>query len=247
MKMNQKNFVIPLLSLFISSLAQTGHASMMVSPMIVEINKEKSVRVEVFSRSDSTDYVHAYVKKIIHPATPDEKEEDAPQWHEQDLLVTPGRLAVPAGSKRVVRLVNLSPPLQEQVYRVYFEPATPGEDTTLNNEKGISSRIGINLVWGVLVHVAPKNPRVGMQLNTEKRSITNNGNQRIVLSDIQVCRSQGKSEACKSHLQTKTIYPGESFLVPDITLEAPGVTRVVLRYYDWIKKSTATESIVIKK
>lgn len=187
--------------LFIVLAALSVHANLTVYPMVATVDgQSEATTVQVFSKSAQTQYVKATVKRIVHPATPQEREEivnDA-----DGLVISPQKFALPAGGNRKVRLISMNTPAREETWRVYFEPVP-----SLNNDgkpEADKTKVNVNLVWGVLVRILPSKPAPSLTLSHDGRVLLNNGNLRLFVIRVARC-----TPVCKWQPINRSIYPSE--------------------------------------
>lgn len=127
------------------------------------------------------------------------------------LIATPDKFALASGSQRIIRLISLQPPEKETAWRVYFEAvAAPDElkDKSPQNNN-ISNQVGINLVWGVLVHIPPRNARLSLT-QSASGEVKNAGTVRVVIREVAVCSKQHSSSSCQWKKEHATVYPDET-------------------------------------
>jgi len=219
-------------------------ANIMVYPMSVKMNQQGAGQIKVISKSKQIDYVKATTKKINNPGTPQEKEVDVAQGDSQNLLVTPEKFALAAGTTRITRLVNMKTPATEQVYRVYFSPISSLDNDDAPTSTGVKNIIGVNISWGALVFVPPLKPEINFTFDAHQRRINNTGTIHIELSRIGLCPTQDNDAGCKWTPIAKKIYPQQSFTLPtSIPAVSQGVIKV--EYRNWVDKSSAKKEFVV--
>ncbi|MBC3377657.1 fimbrial protein [Serratia fonticola] len=208
-------------------------ANMSIYPMNVELGETGATQIRVISQSDVVQFVKVTEKQIINPGTPQEKEVSVDGFAKNSLVITPQKLAISAGSQRLVRLVAVELPEKETTWRVYFEGVPELEDSAAGAEpQTTSTKVGISLVWGALVHVAPKKVVASLRLDARRGLVTNDGTLRMPLREVGVCDQAG---ACQWQKETATIYPGTEIKVPSLIVQ-PG-KKYKARYYHWLKKA----------
>ena len=206
---------------------------MSVYPMVVDIDSSGSSIVQVSSKSDEPQFVKVDEKIIRHPGTNKEKEETLSQWESKGLIVTPQKFALASGVKRVIRLISIEPPEKETVWRVYFEGvAAPEELQAPSAKSDFKPKIGVNLVWGVLVHVAPLKPVASLKIDKASGEVVNTGTLRIPVKEIGVCNIK---DSCKWYPENLTVYPDTSRKIKRINLNSSDTYKI--RYFNWIDKT----------
>lgn len=208
-------------------------ANMSVYPMNVELGDTGAAQIRVMSQSDSVQFIKVTEKQIVNPGTKQEKEVSVDGFGKNSLVITPQKLAISAGSQRLVRLVALELPEKETTWRVYFEGVSELEGNSATaNPQATSTELGISLVWGVLVHVAPKKAIASLALDTRRGLVVNDGTLRIPLREVGVCDPAG---ICQWKKETATIYPGAEIKIASLIAQ-PG-KKYKARYYHWLKKA----------
>lgn len=230
---NVINFLVATL-LFLSG---TVSANMTVYPMELNVDSSGAAQIKIASKSDDIQFVRVTTKKVINPGTPEEKEIDIESWKGEGLVATPAKFALAAGTLRVVRLVVLNAPEKESTWRVYFE-GVKQLDNLLHEDNGkkntaASAQLGVNIVWGALVHVAPKNPQIAVRIDTQKGQLINNGTQRIPLKEIGVCLTQ---DECQWTKELATLYPDTQRTLKSLKIKTGAKYKV--RYFNWLNKTT---------
>jgi P pilus assembly chaperone PapD len=208
-------------------------ANMSIYPMNVEVGETGATQIRVMSQSDAVQFVKVTEKQIINPGTPQEKEVSVEGVAKNSLVITPQKLAISAGSQRLVRLVAVELPEKETTWRVYFEGVSELEDSAAASEPQITStKVGINLVWGALVHVAPKKVVASLRLDAPRGLVINDGTLRMPLREVGVC---DQDDVCHWQKETATIYPGTELKV--VSLRVKSGKKYKARFYHWLKKS----------
>lgn len=208
-------------------------ANMSIYPMNVEVGETGATQIKVMSQSDAVQFVKVTEKQIINPGTAQEKEVSVEGFAKNSLVITPQKLAISAGSQRVVRLVAVELPEKETTWRVYFEGVPElGDSAAVAESQTPTTKVGISLVWGALVHVAPKMVVASLRLDAARGLVINDGTLRMPLREVGVCDLAG---ACHWQKETATIYPGTELKV-DSLVARPG-KKYKARFYHWLKKS----------
>lgn len=186
-------------------------ANMSVYPMEVALNNQGAAQIQTLSQSGEAQFIKVSIKKIERPATPFEKEIAVNDAVSPSLIATPDKFALASGSQRIIRLISLQPPEKETAWRVYFEAV--GAPDELKNKPGqdnkITNQVGINLVWGVLVHIPPKKPVLSLRQLTGSE-VKNDGTVRIVIREVGICPQGKMSGSCQWKKEHATVYPDET-------------------------------------
>lgn len=192
-------------------------ANITVSPMIATVGGKhnKPVVIDVVSQSTDTQYVKVSVKRVLHPATPQEREEISVNWAGRGLIASPQKFALQAGASRSVRLIGLSVPDEEEVYRVYFEPVPAPQDAAVSatEKKDAAAKLRMNIVWGVLIRALPALPRPQLARMNTDNAIRNTGNQRVSIAELGHCVGHDDHQ-CQWQIINRNIYPGGTLVLP---------------------------------
>lgn len=133
-----------------------------------------------------------------------------------DIIVSPRRFSLPAGSSRLARILLKAPASErERVFRVSFVPESaddPEEESS--KAKKPSMNIKVLTGMGILVFVEPLQPRRGLSTNLEGASaiLKNTGNINVYIDNIAVCPRKGEGE-CKKH-PAKRLYAEQQMSIP---------------------------------
>lgn len=222
MKFTQKK-IISAAMLCASLMTGSAHANMTVYPMAMSLSGKDSGAgtVQVISKTEETQFIKVSIKRVLKPASGEEREEDVANWEGAGLVVSPPKFALPAGAIRMVRVVSLAQPKEEELYRVYFERATLPDEVSASGKKTEGS-VSVNLIWGVLVHQLPAVPHPELH-RPRGATLSNAGNVRIGLLEIGRCTGSDDS-SCQWSPVNRNIYPGGEMNLP--ALAGDGVRRV---------------------
>ena len=204
------NVVLQLLLL--SSVAlSTASANMVLSDAIVHFEPGKPLRkdIEVENPSSETLYVEITPALVHNPGTKNEKRETINDPRKSGLLVTPNKIVVPPGGRKLVRIVSLnSADDEEHVYRVTFKPIVGDVET---------EQIGVKILIGyeILVLKQPATPKANLVTtrNGKTLSFVNKGNTNVLLRQGTQCPNDSqKADDCET-LRGKRLYPGNEWSV----------------------------------
>ncbi|MEN4892643.1 fimbrial protein [Erwinia billingiae] len=186
-------------------------ANMSVYPMEVTLNSQGAAQVQTLSQSGEAQFIKVSIKRIDRPATQFEKETLIEDAVSRSLIATPDKFALASGSQRIIRLISLQPPEKETAWRVYFEAVGAPEELKANTgqENKISNQLGINLVWGVLVHIPPQHAVLSL-IPLSSGEVKNNGTVRIAIREVAFCLQKNSSSSCQWKQEHATIYPDET-------------------------------------
>ncbi|HDR2159603.1 TPA: fimbrial protein [Enterobacter cancerogenus] len=241
--MKQKNRVNMKTAFYVAALSlpffsEMTMANMSVYPMELNVDRSGAAQIKVASKTDDIQFIRVRQKKILNPGTAQEKEIDVASWKEGGVVVTPEKFALAAGAMRLVRLVSLTPPEKETTWRVYFEGVKqpdsiiPGRAET----QAATATLGVNVIWGALVHLAPEKSVVSLSIDPLKGTLKNSGTLRVPLREIGMCNADA---SCKWIKEDATIYPDTERKLK--TLTNIHSQKYKFRYFNWVNK-TAEEA-----
>ncbi|HDS4947745.1 TPA: fimbrial protein [Klebsiella aerogenes] len=233
-----KSTALYLAALSMSFFAEMTQANMSVYPMELNVDSSGTAQIRVASKSDDIQFIRVRQKKILNPGTPQEKEVEMSAWKDGGVVVTPEKFALAAGALRIVRLVSLTPPEKESTWRVYFEGVKQPDSILPVPSAGTpaSAKLGVNVIWGALVHLAPEKPLVSLRINPASGTLKNDGTLRVPLKEIGACDVNDK---CQWFKEDATIYPDTERKLK-VLAKARG-QKYKFRYFNWINK-TAEEA-----
>nr|WP_290371019.1 fimbrial protein [Burkholderia diffusa] len=184
---------------------------MLVYPMAASIGAGKGAAAElrIYSKSDTTQYVRAIAKRVIDPATDHEREETAMNSGDDAIVISPAKFALPAGGTRLVRVIPLSVPQKELLYRVYLQPVAAPSDDAPAAKSNVSGKINFSLVWAPLVRVLPKTAVPAFDVSDG--TLTNTGNVRIAALDAGACQFEKDDSTCQWTKYERSVYPDQQF------------------------------------
>lgn len=220
------------------SVPLCASANMTVYPMAVGLDANGEGSVRVISKSPEVQYVRTKVLRITDPATPQEKEVEVSGGSGDELVVMPPMFAIPGGASKRARMVAMDPQEKEVLYRVMFE-SVPALEDTVNEEKskGISTELSVNLIWGVLVSVPPRQPVIQLTLSPDKTLLLNKGTQRVKITGISLCRKGQRGEACLRTNENRNLFPDSTYKLPSLK----GFEKIEITYKDWIKNKNDSQ------
>ncbi len=184
---------------------------MILSDAIVHFEPGKPLRkdIEVQNPSSENLYVEITPAIVSEPGSENEERITITDPRESGLLVTPNKIVVPPGGRKLVRLVSLEPlGNKERVYRVTFKPVVGDLE---------SEQIGIKILIGyeVLLLMQPATPEPNLVVKRDGKTLSfaNEGNTNVLLREGKQCPSSSTdSDDCES-LRGKRLYPGNNWSV----------------------------------
>jgi P pilus assembly chaperone PapD len=191
--------LLPLLLVLGSTLA--ARADIALDRAILDLEGTPRADVEVQNVGDETRYVVVEPEAVADPGTDGERRWRAADPEELGLLVTPTRLVLEPGARRVVRFVRLGgAPEHDRIWRVAIRPVV---GATASETNALDVLVG----YGVLVMARPDD--AASEIVAERRGrrlvLENRGNSNALLFGGAQCNATGA--ACRE-LPVKRLYPG---------------------------------------
>ena len=203
-----------------------AHAQISVSDLVVELHPGKDSRqdVEVLNNGSDRAFVAIEPAEIVNPGTASETRRSDPDPEKLGLLVSPSRMILEAGQRKLVRFADIQPASnRERVYRVTVKPVV-GQIAT--EQSGLKLLIGYDVL--ILVRPADPRPDVTFTRSADGGTFRNDGNVSVELGAGRQCDASGKS--C-SELPGKRRYAGAQWTValkpgmhPEFDVVSPGHT-----------------------
>ncbi len=155
----------------------------------------------MWNNGDDRTFVSVEPREVIAPGTASESRNDNPDPEKLGLLVSPARLILEPGERRLVRIAAIAPPSDyERVYRVTVKPVV-GELTS--EHSGLKVLVGYDVL--VLVRPHRLNAHVSGSRSGDLLTLHNDGNVSVELLGGQRC--DRASKVCKSLPGTR-LYAG---------------------------------------
>lgn len=224
-------------ALLLASLGiPSAQAAMSIDNAIVVFKPDGQTRkdVTIFNSDKEPLYVKVEILEITNPGTKDEKRELVKDPEKLSLLVTPNKLMIEPGGRKVVRLVNLARnPPAERVYRVNLVPVV-GKVKVHNADEG-ETAMALKIVVGyqLLVLVAPADAKEGLdvQRNGNVATLRNTGSTNIQFFGGTQCPTPDAPEGECKPLPDHRLYPGNEWTV-ELPFDQPFVyqTMVLEKY-----------------
>ena len=214
------------LLIFLFALAlplAAADAQLALSQLVVDLQPGKHGRqdVEVANSGSGTAYVEVEPREMVAPGTASEAARSDPDPENLGLLVSPTRLILEPGQRRLIRFATLSAASdRERVYRVTVKPVV-GKLST--EQSGLKVLVGYDLL--VLVRPTVPNPSLSATRSGNSLTIRNDGNVSVELSEGKQCDSANRCTA----IPDKRLYAGASWTQQlrgtgpvDYEVESPG-------------------------
>jgi P pilus assembly chaperone PapD len=196
-----------LLVLLLGALPPSSvQAQMVLSTIIIDFEPGKPPRKDVEIRNPGNDplYIDVTPFRVIDPGGPDERREEMENPRAFGLLVTPKKLIVAPGTRKLVRFVITQPPGEtDRIYRVRIAPVS---GPIIAEETAIKVLVGYETL--VIVRPLVLNPKIVAQRKGNILTVSNEGNTNVLLGEGKNCDAAG--ETCET-IPGKRLYPGQSW------------------------------------
>jgi P pilus assembly chaperone PapD len=184
-----------------------AQAGIVLSQAVVDITPKAPLAqdIEVWNDGSDVTYVVAQPFEITSPGLPGEKREPVEDPAVGGLLVTPQKMILQPGERKIVRIAAVTPRGQnDRVWRVTIKPVAGPVSAP-------ESALKLLLGYDVLVISRPQTlqPNVAGERNGSTLTIRNTGNTNAELYEGKLCPPGGS--AC-SALPSRRIYPGQTWV-----------------------------------
>lgn len=197
-----------LIGAFVLSLVSPARAEFVMSEVILDFadGMPRQRDVEIVSRDKVTQYIATETYVVENPTEANEQRTLVKNPQESGLLITPNKMALPAGARKLMRFVLIKPQTdKEQIYRVAVKPVIQGVEVE-------DQRVALKVLVGyeTLVIVRPKDAKIDLVAERKGNSltITNKGNTNANIQSGQQCNATGGE--CKE-TNVARIYAGQSW------------------------------------
>lgn len=186
-----------------------ARAQLALSELVVELDPVTAARHDVEAQNIGTDvlYVAVAPREVLRAGTSQVSNREDPDPEKLGLMVVPGRMVLDPGSRKLIRIVALTGPLnRERVYRAIVKPTVGA----LSAEKaGLKVLVG----YEILILVRPSAPQVQVTgvRSANSLMLKNEGNASVELTAGKQCDSTGKS--CRA-LPGGRLYVGSEKIIP---------------------------------
>ncbi|MDW3094785.1 MAG: hypothetical protein R8G33_03845 [Gammaproteobacteria bacterium] len=192
-------------------LLSNAQADMVLNKSIVyfEPSEPNKQDIEIENVGSNPLYIKVEPKIVKYPGTDQQIREPYNDPTKSGLLVSPNKLVIPPGGRKLVRFVNLIPnPTKERVYRVSVSPVV---GDLVDGQSGVKIVIGYEVL--VLVHAVNGEHELVHKRSAKSFEIENKGNKNVLLREGIQCPNEEKNENDCDHIPGKRLYPGNTWKV----------------------------------
>lgn len=187
-------------------LAGPASADLVLSQMVVDLPPRAPPRVDVEASNTGSEriYVVADPAEIVDPGKPGERRVASPDPAVLGLLVTPQRMILEPGERKLIRIAAIAPrTMHERIYRVTIKPVA-------GDVAAQATALKLLVGYDVLVMVRPSvlDGTVNGIRSGTGLALTNAGTTNVELYEGKQCDSSGKD--CRV-LPPKRLYAGATW------------------------------------
>ena len=196
-------------TLMAAAIAAPASADLVLNQVIVDLAPDKVPRLDIEATNTGKEriYVVADPFEIVHPGRPDERRVTDPDPAALGLLVTPQKMILEPGERKLVRIASIAPrSAQERIYRVTIKPV-------IGDVSAPNTALKVLVGYDVLVIVRPSvmtgtvtGARAGNHL-----VLTNTGTTNVEVYDGKQCDAAGTT--C-TPLPARRLYAGATWDQP---------------------------------
>lgn len=189
--------------------AMPASAGIALSKVIVDLTPDTPPRddIEVINSGTDRQYVVAEPSEILHPGTPEEKRVDSPDPTVTGLLVSPQKLVLEPGERKLVRVAMIAP--RGDVERVYRLAIKPVAGSVQSDQTALKVFIGYDAL--VIARPAVATGRISATRQGGTITFHNGSNASVEMFEGRQCDSGGRN--CRS-LPSNRLYAGADWSVP---------------------------------
>ena len=180
----------------------SARAELVLSQLVVELSPRDHARadVEAWNNGKERIFVAVEPRQIVAPGLQSQSSLTEPDPDKLGLLVSPARMILEPGQRKLLRIGALGANDRERVYRVTVKPVV-GKLST--ESAGLKVLVGYDML--IIVRPSEVKPHVTAKRGKNKLELVNDGNVSVELVDGRACDRAGK--AC-ADLPTGRIYAG---------------------------------------
>lgn len=198
---------------FISPVSP-ARAELVLSQLVIELAPGERTRadVEVWNDDKERAFVAVDPREVLNPGTPSESDHVDPDPEKLGLLVSPARMILEPGQRKLLRIASIGPSGRERVYRVTVKPII---GQLAAQTSGLKLLVGYDVL--VLVRPPEPKPHVSGVRSGDKLKIRNDGNVSVELVDGRQCDMSMK--------QCEALAGGRLYSGSEKTVEVPAGRR----------------------
>lgn len=196
-----------------------AHGDMVLDRSILVFDPDQGRQdVEITNNGAETLYLDTQILAVSDPGTDAEQRERIADPNDAGLLVTPARMVLAPGARRLIRIVLLEEPGPvDRIYRVNVMPVVPPLEAEVTAVKVV-------VAYQLLIIVRPATPAAELvwERNGRRIDFENRGNTNVLLYNGRQCPVDNASEngECVDLSVARRLYAGNSWSL-ELPLDAP--------------------------
>lgn len=170
--------------------SSAARADLILGQLIVELVSGQHARADVEAWNNGPDRMFVAIdpREVTNPGTSSESSRNDPDPDKLGLLVSPARMILEPGQRRLIRIGSLATNDRERVYRVTVKPVVG----TLSSEgSGLKVLVGYDML--ILVRPPELKPHVSGTRSGNQLTLYNDGNVSVELVDGKQCDQRTNS------------------------------------------------------
>jgi P pilus assembly chaperone PapD len=200
---------------------EAAHADIVLSQLIIDLQPGKNGRadIEVWNNGTERAYVALEPREVVNAGLGNEARREEPDPEKLGLLVSPARMILEPGQRKLARFADIAPPGErERIYRVTVKPVAGPLEAP-------DSALKIMIGYDVLVLVRPAAVRLGVSGRRSGSSLVfrNDGNSSVELIEGRQC---DQARAHCTDLPGKRLYAGAQW---SETLQSSGPVEYTIK------------------
>lgn len=192
----------------VAAYSPSASAEFALSEMIVDIDADSPRQrdIEVVSQDKEVQYIAMETVVVENPGLPNEKQTPVTDPQKSGLMITPNKMALPAGARKTIRLLLLQPKGDsDKIYRVIVKPVVQGLEET---KKAMALKVLVGYEALIIDRANEGKIDLVAQRKGNSLTITNKGTTNASLDSGEQCDATGGN--CKD-LNITRIYAGQSW------------------------------------
>ncbi len=166
-----------------------ANADLVLSQLVVELTPGDHARsdIEMWNNGKSEIYVAVDPREILAPGTVSQTSRNDPDPEKLGLLVSPARLVLEPGQRRLLRIASIAPSDRERIYRVTVRPVVGKLTSQIS---GLKVLVGYDML--VIVRPSELRPHVSGSRVGDVLTLKNDGNVSVELVAGRACEQSRK-------------------------------------------------------
>jgi P pilus assembly chaperone PapD len=161
-----------------------ARAELVLSQLVIELSPGENARADVEAWNNGKDRIFVSVdpREILHAGTTTESSRTDPDPEKLGLLVSPSRMILEPGQRKLLRIASIADSGRERIYRVTVKPVV-GQLSSQGS--GLKVLVGYDML--ILARPAELKPHVSASRSKDQLIMRNDGNVSVELVDGRAC------------------------------------------------------------